>query len=79
MQKSLLLAVIGFGLLGTGMYFSRSDPSHAQALTNRYIPLGVATGSNGLHSIAWYIDVNANKVVMCSSTNPPSCSATQAP
>jgi hypothetical protein len=79
MQKSLLLAVIGCGLLGTGLYFSRPDPAHAQTATARYIPLGVATGSNGLHSIAWYIDVNANKVVMCSSTNPPSCYATQVP
>ena len=59
---------------------SGSEPPKARLAPSSYVALGVS-GTQGVGSSAWYLDLNTMKVVVCkiSSGGPPSCESTSMP
>ena len=84
MNRSPLIATAALALAGVVAAFGVAGSASSQSSIRTFIPLGVhASGTNGVNSIAWFLDANERKVVLCEhaqgSSNKPICSTTPIP
>ena len=84
MTRSTLFAAAALILAGAIGALAYPGGASSQGSIRTFIPLGVhASGTNGVNSIAWFLDANERKVVLCEhaqgSSNKPICSTTPIP